>query len=168
MVSKLLKRVAAVGVLVVVGFGAWVFFGFDHTIVNGAEIYARVSAIRSAVPKRATDVRVRSSSASWIGGCSQIPGSRSGWTSDYVSVGFVDEDSRASVQGQISHALVDEGWLRDDESPGAHRGPIAHWTLDVRSAHLVQAWAFPVGPGGHHWFFSANWSPPGPKGQGCP
>jgi hypothetical protein len=60
MVSNRLTRVAAVGVLVV-RIGACVFVGFDHAIANVGESYASVSAIRSAVPTSATDVRVHSS-----------------------------------------------------------------------------------------------------------
>ncbi|MGC1418866.1 MAG: hypothetical protein WA786_01935 [Acidimicrobiales bacterium] len=151
-----------------VGLGAWFLFDSQHSIVNGGEIFVKVQAIRSAVPVDATDVRVRSTPASWIGGCPEIPGSRSGWTSDYVAVEFLDGQTRSEVVRQISHALARAGWLRHDESPGPHRGRLAHWTLNVQSAHLVQAWAFPVGPGGHHWYFSAAWRPPGPMGQGCP
>ncbi len=161
-------RITLVGALLVVGLGAWFFVDSQHSIANGSEIFVKVEAIRSAVPEGATKVSVRATSASWIAGCSVIPRAHGGWTTDYVTVTFRDGQSRTDVVNQISRALVLGGWLRHDESPGRHQGRQAHWTLDVQSAHVVQAWAFPVGPGGHHWFFSAAWNPPGPKGQGCP
>jgi hypothetical protein len=81
---------------------------------------------------------------------------------------FIDTDSRATVIRKIDHALERQGWQRHDSKPSPSAGRLPHWTLDVRSAHVVQAWAFPVGPGTHHWYFSASWNPPGLRGQSCP
>jgi hypothetical protein len=143
-------------------------FGFGHSIANGSQIFAQVSSVRAAIPHNASNVNVQSSTASWITGCSGIPGSRDGWTSDRVSVNFFDLSPRKIVVRQIARSLERMGWQRRDSSPGPGQGAIAHWTLNVRSAHVAQAWAFPVGPGTHHWAFTSSWNPPGPSGQGCP
>lgn len=162
------RRLLAALILLPIGFGTWISIGSNHSIANGRQIYEEVSAIRGAVPVGATDIHVESTAASWIGGCSIIPGSRSGWTTDQISINFVDSESRNLVVGAIARSLTLQGWQRHDSVPGPHRGKIPHWTLNVRSAHAVQAWAFPVGPGTHRWYFSASWRPPGPIGQGCP
>jgi hypothetical protein len=167
-VLKLAKRLLVVSALIAIGFGAWIFFGFDHSIANGSQIFAQISMARAAIPANASHVHVSSSAASWIGGCSQIPGARSGWTTDYVGMSFRDADSRAVVIEKINHTLQREGWRRHDASPGRHEGRLAHWTLSVRSGHRAQAWAFPQGPTRHLWAFTASWTPPGPRGQGCP
>jgi hypothetical protein len=83
-------------------------------------------------------------------------------------VSFTDSNSRTTIIGLIDSTLEKEGWQRHDSSPGPGQDRIPHWTLDVKSNHLVNAWTFPVGPGTLHWYFSASWNPPGPKGQGCP
>ncbi len=155
-------------ILLPIGFGLWIALGFNHAIANGGQIDEEVTAIRSAVPTAATNVHVESSSASWISGCSSVPGSRSGWTTDRISISFNDREPRNLVVGAIARSLTSLGWRRDDESPGPHQGRIAHWTLNVKSDHLAQAWAFPVGPGTSHWYLSGSWRPPGPIGQGCP
>jgi hypothetical protein len=161
------KRLLAALILVPIGFVAWVAFGFDHSIANGGQIYGEISAVRSAVPLAATTIRFESSAASWIGGCSEVPGSTSGWTTDQVSINFIDTQSRSAVVHDIARSLKSMGWTRHDSSAGPHRGKLPHWTLDVNSAHVAQAWAFPVGRGTEHWYFSASWRPPGPVGQGC-
>ena len=155
-------------VLALIGYGAWNLLGFGHSIANGSQIFAQVSGVRTAIPVNASNVNVQSSTASWIAGCSGIPGSRDGWTSDRVSISFTDLSPRNTVVRYIARSLKQMGWQRHDSSPGRGTGAIAHWTLDVRSAHVAQAWAFPVGPGTHHWYFSSSWRPPGPSGQGCP
>ena len=162
------KKIFLIFVLALISYGAWVFFGFDHSIANGSQIFAQVSSIRAAVPLTASNVNVQSSAASWITGCSEITGSRDGWTSDRVSVNFIDLSPRKTVIRQISRSLKRIGWRRHDSSPGAGKGAIAHWTLDVKSAHVAQAWAFPTGVGTNQWYFSSSWKPPGPSGQGCP
>jgi hypothetical protein len=81
---------------------------------------------------------------------------------------FFDTSNRVTVIAKIDRALRSQGWQRHDSKPRPSDGRLPHWTLDVKSAHVVQAWAFPVGPGTHHWYFSASWNPPGPRGQGCP
>jgi hypothetical protein len=163
-----LKQLCAVAVIVVVCFATWIVVDSLHSIKNGSQIFSKVVAIRNAVPSNASDLRMQSSSASWISGCSEIPGSRSGWTTDQASVMFIDTSSRATVTREIDDALKRQGWQRHDSKPNPSAGRLPHWTLDVKSAHVVQAWAFPVGPGTHHWYFSARWNPPGPRGQGCP
>lgn len=163
-----MKRLCAIGVVALICYAAWIFFSFGHSIANGSQIFTKVSEIRDAVPSTASNVQVQSSAASWISGCTEIPGSRDGWTTDRVSVSFTDFRSRASVIGKIDGTLQKEGWQRHDSAPGPGQGRIPHWILDVKSAHLIQAWAFPVGPGTHHWYFTASWRPPGPTGQGCP
>ena len=165
---KAVKRLAVLGVLVLFGLIAWNLFGFGHSIVNGSQIFAEVSEIRAGVPPNASHVQAQSSGAVWISGCSEIPGSRDGWTTDQVSVSFTDSDSRTTIIQSIDRALKKGGWRRHDASPGAGSGLIPHWTLDVKLGHLVQAWAFPVGPSTRHWYVSSSWSPPGPYGQGCP
>lgn len=162
------KRILLVAVLAFIGYSAWVFFGFGHSIANGSQIFSRVSGIREAIPFKATNVSVQSSPASWITGCSAIPGSRDGWTSDRASVSFIDLNSRKTVVEHIAHSLQRMGWQRHDSSPGPGQGAIAHWTLDVWSTHVAQAWAFPVPAGTHHWYLTSSWKPPGPRGQGCP
>ena len=162
------KRILLVCVLALICYGAWIFFGFGHSIANGSQIFAQVSGVRTAIPLNASNVNVQSSAASWITGCSEIPGSRDGWTSDQVSVNFIDLSPRKTVVRQIARSLKRMGWQRHDSLPGPGQGAIAHWTLDVRSAHVAQAWAFPVGAGTHHWYFRSSWKPPGPSGQGCP
>ena len=166
---KFVKRLSVVGALVLIGFCAWILFGFaGHSIANGSQIFAKISAIRAAVPSNASNVQVQSAAAQWITGCSVIPGSRDGWTTDRVSVSFTDSNSRTTIIGKIDGTLREDGWQRHDSSPGLGQGRVPHWTLNVKSNQLVQAWAFPVGPGTLHWYFSANWNPPGPQGQGCP
>jgi hypothetical protein len=162
------RRLLAGLLLIPLGFGAWIAFGFNHSIANGGQIFEEVSAARSAVPPAATKIRIESSAASWIGGCSEVPGSRSGWTTDQVSINFDDRQSRSDVVLAIARSLRSMGWQRHDLSAGPHRGKLPHWTLDVKSGHVAQAWAFPVGPGTERWHFSASWRPPGPVGQGCP
>jgi hypothetical protein len=168
MVWTFRRRLLAGLLLIPIGFGAWIAFGFDHSIANGGQIFEEVANVRSAVPLAATNIRVQSSAASWIGGCSQVPGSRSGWTTDQVSINFVDRQSRSTVVSDVARSLASMGWKRRDASAGPHRGKLPHWTLDVKSDHVAQAWAFAVGPGTHHWHLSASWRPPGPLGQGCP
>jgi hypothetical protein len=162
------QRLLAALVILPLGFAAWIAFGFDHSIANGGQIFEEVADIRLAVPPGATTIHDHSVQASWISGCSSVPGSKSGWTSDHVSISFVDASSRSIVVSDIARSLMSMGWRRHDMSPGAHKGRLPHWTLDVKSTHAAQAWAFPVGPGTHHWAFTASWSPPGPLGQGCP
>jgi hypothetical protein len=162
------RRLLASLVLLPIGFGIWIAFGLNHSIANGGQIYEEVSAIRNAVPKSATDIHNESSAASWIGGCSAVPGSKSGWTTDQISINFDDSETRNLVVSAIARSLKFLGWQRHDSAPGLHRGKIPHWTLDVKSAHFAQAWAFPVGPGTRHWYLSGSWRPPGPVGQGCP
>jgi hypothetical protein len=162
------RRLLASLILLPIGFGLWIAFGLDHSIANGGQIYEEVSAIGNAVPKSATDIHIESSAASWIGGCSAVPGSKSGWTTDQISVNFDDSETRNLVVSAIARSLKFLGWQRHDSAPGLHRGKIPHWTLDVKSAHFAQAWAFPVGPGTRHWYLSGSWRPPGPVGQGCP
>jgi hypothetical protein len=162
------RRLLVSLVLLPIGFGLWIVFGFNHSIANGGQIYEEITAIRSAVPPSATNVHVVSSEATWISGCSAVPRSRSGWTTDQISINFDDSESRTFVTGTIARSLKAQGWRRDDSAPGHHRGKIAHWTLNVKSDHFAQAWAFPVGPGGANWYFSGSWRPPGPIGQGCP
>jgi hypothetical protein len=162
------RRLLASLILLPIGFGLWIAFGFDHSIANGGQIYEEVSAIRSAVPTSATDIHIESSAASWIGGCSAVPGSKSGWTTDQISIDFDDSETQSLVVGAIARSLKFQGWQRHDSAPGPHRGKLPHWTLDVKSAHFAQAWAFPVGPGTRHWYLSGSWRPPGPIGQGCP
>jgi hypothetical protein len=162
------RRLLAAIVLLPIGFGAWIAFGFNHSIANGGQIFQDVSSIRNAVPPSATKITVDTASASWINGCSAVPGSRSGWTTDHVSINFVDSEARNIVVFGINRSLKAMGWQRHDLSPGPHQGKLPHWTLNVKSAHVAQAWAFPVGPGTHHWVFTAGWRPPGPLGQGCP
>jgi hypothetical protein len=166
--SGLMKRLCAVGLVVLVSLAAWILSRPAHSIANGSQIFSRVVAIRDAVPSNASDLQVQSSAASWVSGCTEIPGSRSGWTTDQASVMFFDASSRAAVTAKIDRVLRSQGWQRHDSKPRPSDGRLPHWTLDVYSAHVVQAWAFPIGPGTHHWYFSASWNPPGPKGQGCP
>jgi hypothetical protein len=162
------RRLLLALVAVPIAAAAWFALGFEHSIANGGEIFGQVSDIRNAVPLGATKMHIQSSEASWIAGCSEVPGSRSGWTTDQISISFVDSNARRDVVDDIARALTSQGWRRHDSSPGPHRGKLPHWTLDVNSAHDAQAWAFPVGPGTHHWAFTASWRPPGPVGQGCP
>jgi hypothetical protein len=162
------RRLLAALLLVPIGFGVWIAFGLNHSIANGGQIFQEVSGVRSAVPAGATKIRVESSAASWIGGCSVVPGSRSGWTTDHVSVDFIDLQPRITVVQNIARSLKTMGWERHDSSAGPHRGKLSHWTLNVKSDHVAQAWAFPVGPGTGHWYLSASWRPDGPVGQGCP
>ncbi len=165
---KFVKRASVLGALVLIGYFAWVQFGFGHFVVNGNQIFAKVSEVRSAVPSSAANVQVRSSAAEWIRGCPEIPGSRDGWTADRVSVSFTESNPPATIVGLIDRTLEKKGWRRHDSSPGHGQGRIAHWTLDVKSGRGVQAWAFHAGPGTSHWYLSASWNPPGPQGQGCP
>jgi len=162
------KGALAATALVALGYGGYVFFGFDHSIANGDLIFAKVSSIRAVIPTNAINITSQTSRASWISGCSEFPGSRDGWTTDNVSVEFIDTRPKWTVIAALSKALAKEGWRRHDESPGLHQGKIPHWTLNVKTNNLVQAWAFPVGPGTEHWYLSASWIPPGPRGQGCP
>jgi hypothetical protein len=162
------KRLLAAIVALPIGYGAWLAFGFDHSIANGGQIFEEVSTIRNAVPLSATKIHYESSEGSWIGGCSEVPGSRSGWTTDQVSINFVDSQPRSTVVQDIARSLRNMGWHRHDSWPGPHQGKLPHWNLDVKSVHAAQAWAFPVGSGTQHWYFSARWTPPGPIGQGCP
>jgi len=166
--TKSMKELCAVALIVIVGFATWIVVNSAHSIANGSEIFSKVVAIRNAVPANATDLRTQSSAASWVSGCAEIPGSRSGWTTDQVSVMFIDTGPRATVIREIDDTLKRQGWQRHDSKPRPSAGRLPHWTLDVTSAHVVQAWAFPTGPGTHHWYFSASWNPPGPRGQGCP
>jgi hypothetical protein len=163
-----MKRLCAVALIVVVGIGAWILDRSSHSITNGSEIFAKAMAIRDAVPFNAYDIHVQSSAASWVSGCNEIPGARSGWTTDQVSVMFIDRNTRATVIAKIDGVLKSQGWQRHDSKPRPSEGRLPHWTLAVNSAHVIQAWAFPAGPGTHHWYFSASWNPPGPRGQGCP
>jgi hypothetical protein len=167
-VLKFVKPLSVLGAVVLIGYFTWNLLGVGHSIANGSQIFDKVSGIRAAVPSSASNVQEQSSAAEWISGCSAIPGSRSGWTTDQVSVSFTDFNSRTSVIKMMDNTLERKGWQRHDSSTGPGQGPITHWTLDVKSKHLIQAWAFPVGPGTLHWFFSASWNPPGPQGQGCP
>ena len=57
---KFVKRASVLGALVVIGYFAWVLFGFGHSIANGSQIFAGVSEMRAAVPSSATDIQVRS------------------------------------------------------------------------------------------------------------
>jgi len=162
------KRVLVAVVLASLGYGGYFLLGYNHSIPNGDRIYAQVSSIGAAVPPSAHDIQAQSARATWISGCSQIPGSRDGWTTDEVSVTFTDTKPKRTVTAAMSRVLTREGWRRHDASPGVQQGRIPHWTLNVKTNHLVQAWAFPVGPGTHHWVLAASWIPPGPQGQGCP
>ena len=165
---RVTKSIVAACALALIGYGTWIGFGVKHSIANGGQIFAHVSAIGSAIPGDATNVITRSSSATWITGCSEIHGARSGWTTDYVSISFIDHNPRRIVIREIASSLRRMGWQRHDSSPGPRQGAIPHWTFNVRGAHVIQAWAFPVGAGTHHWFVSSSWRPPGPTGQGCP
>jgi hypothetical protein len=165
---RVVKRLFAIVTLLALGVLAWNLLGHQHNIANGPQILSEVSDIRAAVPANASSVHASSSDASWVSGCSEVPGSRSGWTTDDVSISFTDLHAKPTVTAQIATALRKLGWQRLDSSPGPHQGRIAHWTLDVKSNHLAQAWAYPFGPGTHHWALTSSWSPPGPKGQGCP
>jgi hypothetical protein len=167
-VTKLMKRLCALALIVLVCFAAWILGRSNHSIADGSQIFSKVVAIRDAVPSNASDLQVQSSAASWVSSCAEIPGSRAGWTTDQVSVKFIDTSPRATVIAEIDGALKRRSWQRHDAKPRPSEGRLPHWTLDVKSAHVVQAWAFPVGPGTHHWYFSASWNPPGPRGQGCP
>lgn len=162
------RRVTAAIACIVVAGVAVIVALTHHSIKNGAQTYAKVVAVTSVAPREATHVHASSTGASWIAGCSQIPGSRDGWTSDTASLDFTDTRPRAVVTSELDARLGALGWHRHDQSPGLHQGRIAHWTLDVGSGRPAQAWAFPVGPGTSHWYVGAKWSPPGPRGQGCP
>ena len=166
--TKIMKRLCAVALIVLVCFTAWIVVRSAHSIANGSRIFSEVIAIRNAVPANATNLRTESSEASWVAGCSEVPGSRSGWTTDHVSVTFVDASSRATVIEKIDGVLRRQGWQRHDSKPSPSAGRLPHWTLNVMSAHVVQAWAFLVGPRTHHWYFNASWEPSGPIGQPCP
>jgi len=163
-----MKRLCAVALIVLVCLVAWIVVRSAHSIANGSQVFSKVVAIRNAVPSNASDLRMQSTAASWVTGCAESPGPRSGWTTDQVSVTFIDVSPRATVINKIDDALKRQGWQRHDSKPNPSAGRLPHWTPDVKSAHVVQAWAFPVGPGTHHWYFSASWKPPGPGGQGCP
>lgn len=139
-----------------------------RSIHNGTVIFYEVASIRWVAPHEATNVQSSATPASWIGGCSEIPGSRSGWTTDTASLTFTDTRSRGVVTEELSHRLRSLGWRRHDQSPNPGQGKIAHWTLYVGTSHRAQAWAFPVGPGTAHWAVSSSWIPPGPRGEGCP
>jgi hypothetical protein len=167
-VLRIMTRLVVVLVVVAVGFGTWIFLGFDHSIPNGAEIAHEVLGIRGAVPKNALNVHEQSSSASWIRGCSQIPGAHSGWSTDEAGITFKDTDPHSVVVGSVSRSLRRAGYKRDDSMSNRHEGRTPHWTLDVQSAHLVQVWLFPVVRKTHEWYLSASWRPRGPVGQGCP
>lgn len=165
---RIVKRLVVLLVVVAVGFGAWIFLGFDHSIPNGGVIANEVLGIRGAVPKNASDVHVQASSASWIRGCAQIPGAHSGWSTDETGITFKDSDPHSVVVGTVSRWLRRAGFARDDSRPNRHEGRTPHWTLDVHSVHLVQAWLFPVVRKTHEWYLSASWRPSGPVGDGCP
>ena len=112
------RRLLASLILLPIGFGIWIAFGFDHSVANGGQIYEEVSAIRGAVPASATDIHIESSAASWIGGCSAVLGSRSGWTTDQISINFDDSETRSLVVGAIARSLKFQGWQRHDSAPG--------------------------------------------------
>ena len=162
------RRLVGVGMLTIVGVVTWWALHPSHTIANGAALFQRITAIDTVAPTGSVGVHSTSTAATWIGGCSQIPGSRAGWTTDTASVMFTDTRSRTVVTSELDAHLRSLGWVRHDASPGPHQGRIAHWTLDVHSGHSAQAWAFPVGPGTSHWYVGASWTPPGPRGEGCP
>ena len=168
MVLRRWRMVVVAGGLVGAGYIVWSALGGGHSITNGDVIYARVTAVQWATPRSATTVQTSENGASWIPGCSSIASSRSGWTTDYVGVNFQDSGPAATVIGEINRTLMLEGWRRRDVAPGSHQGKIPHWTLNVHSAGVAQAFAFATPDGSHSWHLSASWSPPGPRGQGCP
>ena len=168
MVLQHWRKVVVAAVLVIAGYTLWNALGWGHSIVNGGEIYSRLTAVRAARPRSATAVRESSTAASWILGCPSIAGSRSGWTSDRVSVSFHDASPAATVIGEINRTLVRQGWRRRDVAPGSHQGKVPHWTLDVHNSGVAQAFAFATPASSQDWNLSAIWNPPGPRGQGCP
>jgi hypothetical protein len=167
-VSKLLKFVAALVVVMALALWSWVYLGRNHSITNGAAIFAAVSGVRDVLPKDATHVVAQSASASWIRGCSQIPSAHSGWTSDEVRISFKDADPHSAVVATVSRGLLRGDWQRHDAAPNRGEGKTPHWTLDVHSAHVAQAWLFRVDRKTNEWYLSASWKPPGPQGDGCP
>ena len=162
------RRLGALGLVAAVTCAAWFALGFNHSIRDGSKIFSEVQGVRAAVPYGATQLSTRSTPAPWISGCSQIPGSRDGWGTDGVFITFTTSHSRAATTTVIDRALSRRGWRRHDATTGPGQGPVAHWTLNVHSAHRAQAWAYPLGPAAGHWVLSARWQPPGPVGQGCP
>ncbi len=165
---KSLPRLGVLGLVTAVVCAGWFALGFNHSIRNGASIFSEVQDVTTAVPVDATQLAVRATPAPWIGGCSQIPGSRDGWGTDEVFITFTTPQSRTTTTTLIDRALRRRGWRRHDATTGPGQGRVDHWTLDVHSAHRAQAWAYPLGPDGRHWVLSATWQPPGPVGQGCP
>ena len=162
---KMLKVLSVVTVAIV---GWWVVSGMGHSIANGEAIYLRLSMIRTAAPAGATNVTESTSGARWIAGCSLIAGARDGWTSDTVSLGFSVATPSAIVIDQVASVLRREGWRRRDRSPGPGQGLIPHWTLDVGNGPRAHAYLFPTPAGSSSWSLAGSWSPPGPRGQGCP
>jgi len=102
---KVVRRLFAIVTLLALGVLAWNLLGHQHNIANGSQIFAEVSAIRAAVPSNASNVQASSSDASWVSGCSEVPGSRSGWTTDEVSISFTDLRAKPTVTAQIATAL---------------------------------------------------------------
>ncbi len=168
MVLRRGRRVVVAAVLVAGGYTVWSALSGGHSIANGDVIYARLTAVQWATPRSATTVQTSLNGARWIPGCSSIANSRSGWTKDYVSVKLQVSVPAAAVISEIDRTLVLEGWQRRDVVLGSLQGKTPHWTLNVHSAGLAQAFAYATPAGSHSWYLSASWSPPGPRGQGCP
>ncbi|HEY1734907.1 MAG TPA: hypothetical protein VGG23_10695 [Acidimicrobiales bacterium] len=164
---RLVLGATLVGVLSVTGvflWSRWSHPGGDP----GNGIYHRLhDDVVGAIPPDASEVRMGvDTTVRWVGGCSEIAGARSGWTTAYVTVQFVDtRQSRAAALGTIAGALERGGWVRHDVSPGPKQGKVPHWVLDVHQGQLASTFAFGT-PNG--WFISASWRPPGPVGQPCP
>jgi len=163
--SPRLRHFLAAALVAVLIYAA---LGLSHPVRNGAVIFAQVQSVQAAVPEGTTQVAVRATPARWIGGCPQIPGSHAGWGTDEVFITFTTSRSRASTIAAMTTALARRGWHRRDAASGPGQGTNAHWTLDVHSGHLAQAWAYPLGAATGHWALTASWRPPGPVGQGCP
>ena len=76
-------------------------------------------------------VQTRSATASWIDGCSEIPGTSDGWTTDEMSISFTDVRAKTTVSTEIDIVLRKLVWQRHDASPDPRHGRVAHRNLDV-------------------------------------
>jgi hypothetical protein len=73
---------------------------------------------------------MRSSAASWIDGCSEIPGSSDGWSADEVLISFTDVRAKTTVSTEIDTVLRQLGWQRHYASPGPRHRRVAPCTFD--------------------------------------
>jgi hypothetical protein len=121
----------------------------------------------NAVPIGSSNVVRRSFDAAWSGKCPDNPSGQAGWSEVGADATFTNSRPKDEVVGAVNSALLEEGWVRQDESFGPGQGQVAHWTKRLATGGLAEAAIYAVPAGSTDWFLTATSKPPGFALPGC-